>query len=376
MKKMILALTLILSSTAWAKSANQVYVMPASGNIPGWAQLDLSQSAAVKNQLPPANGGLGIASITAHNLIIGNGTSAATLLAPGTSGFALISNGASADPSWASIVTNPMTTLGDGIYGGASGIPTRLAGDTSNTRKFLTETASSGAAQAPAWGFQRSIQTKTGTYSLLLGDDTVFFNISSAANATLPSASGVTNQSYFIRNLSSSAASLSLLTTSSQTVDGRSSGSVILSPTDWIQVVSDGSNWQIISEQESVSALYYLSANSSANHINFDTKINDNHNSVTTGVGTFVFTAPYKGNYLFTTTIISTGTGGAQLWLNGVFFVDLWSILNNAGSPAININLSAGDTVFIDNANGQPITGGSPPSSANVSMFSVSRTGN
>ena len=40
----------------------------------------------------------------------------------GTSGYALLSGGGSSSPmTWAAIVTNPMTTLGDLIYGGASG---------------------------------------------------------------------------------------------------------------------------------------------------------------------------------------------------------------------------------------------------------------
>jgi hypothetical protein len=49
------------------------------------------------------------------------------------------------------IATNPMTTLGDLIYGGASGVPTRLVGDTSNTRKFLRELSVAGAATAEVW---------------------------------------------------------------------------------------------------------------------------------------------------------------------------------------------------------------------------------
>lgn len=48
-------------------------------------------------------------------------------------------------------LSNPMTTLGDLIYGGASGTPTRLAGDTSNTRKFLRELSVASAATAPGW---------------------------------------------------------------------------------------------------------------------------------------------------------------------------------------------------------------------------------
>jgi hypothetical protein len=50
-----------------------------------------------------------------------------------------------------SSLTNPMTTLGDIIYGAALGTPTRLAGDTTNTRKFLRSLSTSGTATAPVW---------------------------------------------------------------------------------------------------------------------------------------------------------------------------------------------------------------------------------
>jgi hypothetical protein len=43
------------------------------------------------------------------------------------------------------------TTLGDLVYGGASGAPTRLAGQTSNAQAFLGQTESGGTAAAPAW---------------------------------------------------------------------------------------------------------------------------------------------------------------------------------------------------------------------------------
>ena len=49
--------------------------------------------------------------------------------------------------------TNPMTTLGDMIDGGASGTPTRLAGSTTERRKWLTQTGTGSVSAAPAWAF-------------------------------------------------------------------------------------------------------------------------------------------------------------------------------------------------------------------------------
>lgn len=57
---------------------------------------------------------------------------------------------------------NPMTTLGDTIYGGASGTATRLAGVTTSsaTGVFISTATSTGAAQVPAWSLA---PTFTGT---------------------------------------------------------------------------------------------------------------------------------------------------------------------------------------------------------------------
>ena len=44
-----------------------------------------------------------------------------------------------------------LTTLGDLLYGGSGGALTRLAGDTTNNRKFLRTQSSGGTAAAPVW---------------------------------------------------------------------------------------------------------------------------------------------------------------------------------------------------------------------------------
>lgn len=47
--------------------------------------------------------------------------------------------------------SNPMTTLGDIIYGGASGVPTRLAGNTTTTKMFITQTGTGSVSAAPVY---------------------------------------------------------------------------------------------------------------------------------------------------------------------------------------------------------------------------------
>ena len=47
---------------------------------------------------------------------------------------------------------SPLTTLGDTLYGAASGVGTRLAGNTTATKNFLVQTGTGSASAAPAWG--------------------------------------------------------------------------------------------------------------------------------------------------------------------------------------------------------------------------------
>lgn len=47
---------------------------------------------------------------------------------------------------------NPMSALGDTIYGGASGAGTALSGNITSTKNFLTQTGTGTVSAAPAWG--------------------------------------------------------------------------------------------------------------------------------------------------------------------------------------------------------------------------------
>lgn len=74
-------------------------------------------------------------------------------LAIGTDGFALIADAASTlGFKWAAILSNPMTTLGDIIYEDVTPAAVRLAGNTTSTKKFLTQTGTGAVSAAPAWG--------------------------------------------------------------------------------------------------------------------------------------------------------------------------------------------------------------------------------
>ena len=73
----------------------------------------------VSGTLPVANGGTGAASLTANNVLLGNGTSAVQVVAPGTSGNLLTSNGttwaSAAPPATGAWVKITSTTVGASV---------------------------------------------------------------------------------------------------------------------------------------------------------------------------------------------------------------------------------------------------------------------
>ena len=74
----------------------------------GQNQLPLSSAVgSVTFPCDVAQGCTGLTSLTAHDMIVGNGTSPPTLVAPGTAGTVWTSNGSGADPSWQGFYDDP-----------------------------------------------------------------------------------------------------------------------------------------------------------------------------------------------------------------------------------------------------------------------------
>jgi hypothetical protein len=95
-------------------------------------------------------------------------------------------------------------------------------------------------------GVIAGLSTKTANYTLVATDYTVLGNATTASfSLTLPTSVGATGQVYIIKKVDSTANTVTITTTSSQTIDG-SASKVLSSQYDGFQLQSDGANWIII----------------------------------------------------------------------------------------------------------------------------------
>ena len=118
----------------------------------GGALSGVNLTTQITGTLPVANGGTGATTLTANNVILGNGTSAVQLVAPGTAGNVLTSNGT----TWTSAAA-----------------PASLLGDTDSTTPFET-----------SLGFEAGLNT-TGNYNTFIGYQTGRANTSGDENTSV-----------------------------------------------------------------------------------------------------------------------------------------------------------------------------------------------
>lgn len=147
-------------------------------------------SFTVSTAIGVASGGTGRATLTAHGVLIGEGTAAINQTAAGTAGQALVSGGASADPAFGIA----------GVNGGGTGLATltahavMLGEGTANVAFAAPSTAgqaliSAGAAADPVFGFPTgtliNVQrfTASGTYTPTTGTNSVVVEIQGGGGA-------------------------------------------------------------------------------------------------------------------------------------------------------------------------------------------------
>ncbi len=154
-------------------------------------------------------------------------------------------------------LSNPMTAAGQMIYGAAGGTPTAVAAGTtgeiliSNGTGAPTFTSTIPAATLFSAGLQRPIVNTSSNYAGSDTDYAIDVFTSGSVDVSLPSAVGISGQEFVITATDNVFQQVAILTTGGQTIGSRPSGNIVLSNwNDFVHVISDGTNYQIIGKKE------------------------------------------------------------------------------------------------------------------------------
>jgi hypothetical protein len=132
--------------------------------------LDLTgNTLSLAGTVAATNGGTGTATVTTGDLLYGSGTNTWAKLGIGSAYKSLVVNGAGTNLEWNAVALNQAGavsgalgatnggtgqstyTVGDILYSGTTNTLSKLAGNTTTTKKFLTQTGTGSASDAPAW---------------------------------------------------------------------------------------------------------------------------------------------------------------------------------------------------------------------------------
>ena len=183
----------VATSTAGSGSVTAV---TGSGNIASSG--GTAPNITFTGTLPVANGGTGSTTLTANNVLLGNGTSALQVVAPGTAGNVLTSNGTTwTSSAGASVSAATPTALGT-VYGRVS---------TANTNYSIGQ-------------YSLNSGSLTGTDNIAMGQSALFSNTSGYGNLALGSTALYTNTTGVSNTATGYAALQSNTTASNNTAVG------------------------------------------------------------------------------------------------------------------------------------------------------------
>jgi len=128
-------------------------------------------ASEVTGTLPVANGGTGATTLTANNVILGNGTSAVQFVAPGTNGNVLTSNGTTwvSSSAPATGVTSVSVATANGFAGTSSGGSTPILTMTTSITGLLQGNGTAISAVTIGSGLSFSAGTLSATSQTSIG---------------------------------------------------------------------------------------------------------------------------------------------------------------------------------------------------------------
>jgi hypothetical protein len=187
----------------YAKTASDIPSTSDTGSVVSSSYIKLANASGI---LPVVNGGTGLATLTANNVMLGNGTSTPSFVAPSTSGNVLVSNG---------------TTWQSGTYTPAALSTASGSAPSYSARAWARFNATSSADLSATYSQSGTTVTVTATSHGLYVGNKVYINITSGTGVDgTYTVSSVANDNTFTYTAGTSLTTLGTASLQFRTVDG------------------------------------------------------------------------------------------------------------------------------------------------------------
>jgi hypothetical protein len=249
--------------------------------------------------------------------------------------------------------------LASPTFTGTPAAPTAAAG--TNTTQLATTaftmTAVSNAATTILSASKTSAYTATSNDGIILCDSS-----GGAFTVTLPAAASNSGKILRFKKTDTSTNAVTVDGNASETIDGALTLK-LCSRYDFLDIVSDGSNWQVISKRIIVAASIGLTSNVTPavnTVIKYDTKLFDTHTAYDTSTG--LFTVPTGEGGKYRVSVVMSASGGAtnvyiRLNASNKFYLCGQASSGLVGGGSGTVDCAAGDTIAIFNDTSRTFTG-------------------